>query len=90
MAQLVDEELADTGFTASYDTVDWLVPPGAWFYDALPALDAISRLAEASGAVVQSDPAEPNPPGACAVSGQSLGLARSHPGARAAGGHHHE
>lgn len=59
MAQLVDEELADTGFTASYDTVDWLVPPGAWFYDALPALDAISRLAEASGAVVQSDPAEP-------------------------------
>ncbi len=60
MAQLVDEELADTGFTASYDTVDWLVPPGAWFYDALPALDAISRLAEASGAVVQSDPAEPS------------------------------
>ncbi len=59
MAQLVDEELADTGFTASYDTVDWMVPPGAWFYDALPALDAISRLAEASGAVVQSDPAEP-------------------------------
>lgn len=59
MAQLVDEELADTGFTASYDTVDWLVPAGAWFYDALPALDAISRLAEASGAVVQSDPAEP-------------------------------
>ena len=56
-AQLVSEELADTGFAAGYDTVDWLVPEGAWFYDATPALDAISRLAEASGAVVQSDPA---------------------------------
>jgi len=57
-AQLVAEELADTGFSSTYDTVDWLVPPGAWFYDSTPALDAISRLAEASGAVVQSHPAE--------------------------------
>lgn len=58
VAQLVDEELADTGFSASYDTVDWIVPAGAWFYDATPPLDAISRLAEASGGVVQSDPAD--------------------------------
>lgn len=57
-AQLVAEELADTGFTAGYETVDWLVPAGAWFYDATPALDAVSRLAEASGAVVQSHPAD--------------------------------
>jgi hypothetical protein len=57
-AQLVAEELADTGFSSSYDTVDWLVPAGAWFYDATPALDAISRLAEASGGVVQSHPAD--------------------------------
>jgi len=57
-AQLVAEELADTGFSSTYETVDWLVPAGAWFYDATPALDAISRLAEASGAVVQSHPAE--------------------------------
>ncbi len=57
-AQLVAEELADTGFSSTYDTVDWLVPPGAWFYDNTPALDAISRLAEASGAVVQSHLAE--------------------------------
>lgn len=57
VAQLVNEELADTGFTAFYDTVDWVVPAGAWFYDATTALDAISRLAEASGGVVQSDPA---------------------------------
>lgn len=58
VAQLVDEELADTGFSASYETVDWVVPAGAWFYDATPPLDAISRLAEASGGVVQSDPAD--------------------------------
>lgn len=57
-AQLVAEELVDTGFAAGYDTVDWVVPAGAWFYDATPALDAISRLAEASGAVVQSHPAD--------------------------------
>ena len=55
-AQLVAEELADTGFSSSYETVDWLVPAGAWFYDATTALDAISRLADASGAVVQSHP----------------------------------
>jgi hypothetical protein len=57
-AQLVAEELVDTGFSSTYDTVDWLVPAGAWFYDATPALDAISRLAEASGGVVQSHPAD--------------------------------
>ncbi|WP_288469101.1 hypothetical protein [uncultured Stenotrophomonas sp.] len=54
MAQLVAEELVDTGFTSHYETVDWTVPPGAWFYDGSAPLDAISALAEASGAVVQS------------------------------------
>ncbi len=58
MAQLVAEELADTGFTSHYGTVDWDVPAGAWFYDASTPLDAISELAEASGAVVQSHPAD--------------------------------
>lgn len=57
VAQLVAEELADTGFTSDYGTVDWVVPAGAWFYDGTPAMDAIARLAGASGAVVQSDPA---------------------------------
>ncbi|WP_238381542.1 hypothetical protein [Stenotrophomonas maltophilia] len=56
MAQLVAEELADTGFTSQYETVDWTVLAGAWFYDASTPLDAISALAEASGAVVQSHP----------------------------------
>lgn len=60
MAQLVAEELADTGFASTYDTVDWNVPAGAWFYDASTPLDAISALAEASGGVVQSDPAAPS------------------------------
>ncbi|MEJ2790085.1 MULTISPECIES: hypothetical protein [unclassified Pseudoxanthomonas] len=58
VAQLVDEELAGTGFTADYDTVDWEVPAGAWFYDGLTPIEAITRLAQASGAVVQSDPAD--------------------------------
>lgn len=58
MAQLVAEELAYTGFASDYQTVDWNVPAGAWFYDASTPLDAISALAEASGAVVQSHPAE--------------------------------
>lgn len=56
VAQLVDEELASTGYTANYDTVDWLVPAAAWFYDGTAPLDAVSRLAAASGGVVQSDP----------------------------------
>lgn len=55
-AQLVDDELADTGFTADYATVDWNVPAGAWSYAETTAIDAIVRIAEASGAVVQSDP----------------------------------
>jgi len=58
MAQLVAEELLDTGYEATYETVDWLVPGGAWFYDGSAPLDAISTLAAASGGVVQSDPAE--------------------------------
>lgn len=58
MAQLVAEELADTGFASDYQTVDWNVPAGAWFYDASTPLDAISALAGASGAVVQSHPAD--------------------------------
>ncbi|MFC3659044.1 hypothetical protein [Luteimonas notoginsengisoli] len=57
-AQLVGEELASTGYTADYDTVDWVVPADAWYYDNTTPLDAISRIAEASGAVVQSDPEE--------------------------------
>jgi hypothetical protein len=56
MAQLATDELADTGYTIDWGTVDWQVPAGAWYYDGMTPLDAISALAEAAGAVVQSHP----------------------------------
>ena len=59
MAQLVDAEVADSAVTAEYGTVDWLVPAGAWYYQGLTPMAAMLRLAEASGAVVQSDPVDP-------------------------------
>lgn len=55
--QLVDEELEDTGYTAEYAALNWVVPAGAWFYEATTPMDAIARVASASGAVVLSDPA---------------------------------
>ena len=54
-AQLVDAELADTGVTADYQTVDWTVPAGAWAYTDQTPIAAIQAVAAASGAVVQSD-----------------------------------
>lgn len=56
--QLVDEELEDTGYTADYAALNWVVPAGAWFYEATTPMDAIARVASASGAVVLSDPAD--------------------------------
>jgi hypothetical protein len=54
--QLVDAELEFTGFAADYDAINWVVPAGAWYYEGATALDAITRVATASGAVVLSDP----------------------------------
>lgn len=56
--QLVDAELEFTDFTAQYDAINWIVPAGAWYYDGLAPLDAIAKVATASGAVVLSDPAD--------------------------------
>ena len=56
--QLVDEELQNTGYTADYAALNWVVPAGAWFYEATTPMDAIARVASASGAVVLSDPAD--------------------------------
>jgi hypothetical protein len=56
--QLVDDELAFTGFTADYAAVNWVVPAGAWYYESTTALDAIARVAAASGAVVLSHPSD--------------------------------
>ncbi|HVJ63132.1 MAG TPA: hypothetical protein VM555_10530, partial [Tahibacter sp.] len=54
--QLVDEELALTGFVVQYDTLTWLVPGGVWHYDGKTPLDAVRTVAAAAGAVVQSHP----------------------------------
>lgn len=53
---LVDDELDLTGFTADYDTLTWLVPAGSFTYDAQSPVEAMATLANASGAVLQSDP----------------------------------
>lgn len=55
--QLIDEELTNTGFISDYQAQDWLVPGGVWSYSGLTAMQAIQRIAQASGAVIQSDPA---------------------------------
>jgi hypothetical protein len=54
--QLMERELQDTGFSLDYDTVDWVVPAEAFYYQDLTPMEVISRLAEASGAVVQAHP----------------------------------
>lgn len=59
MVQLAAAEVAGSEVTADYGTVDWLVPGGAWYYDGLTPMSALIRLAEASGAVVQSHPTDP-------------------------------
>jgi len=59
MVQLANEEVAGTGIAVDYGTVSWLVSAGAWYYDALTPLAALTRLAEASGGVVQSHPSAP-------------------------------
>ncbi|MDI5886209.1 hypothetical protein QLT01_17870, partial [Cobetia amphilecti] len=33
---------------------DWVVPAGAWSYDSLAPIDAISRIAQAAGGYVQA------------------------------------
>lgn len=61
--QLIDDELALTDFTADYSAVaaqtgigGWLVPAGAYHYDAQSAIASIKAIAAASGAVVQAHP----------------------------------
>lgn len=59
MQQLAEAEVDGTDVTAQYDSVDWLVPGGAWYYDSQTPMSALLRIAAAAGAVVQSDPALP-------------------------------
>lgn len=52
-SQLAQAELP-TGWTLDWQLTDWLVPAGAWRYDSLAPIDAISRIAEAAGGYVQA------------------------------------
>lgn len=51
-AQLVDDELVGSGWTALWTAPDWLVPGGTFSYADLAPIDAISRVADAIGAAV--------------------------------------
>jgi hypothetical protein len=60
--QLIDRELLNTGWSASYHasllqlfTTDWLVPSGAWSYQNKAPIDAIVQIARAAGARAFSD-----------------------------------
>jgi len=52
--QLADQELPP-GWTLQWDIDDWTVPAGAWKYQGLSPIDAISRIAAAGGGYVQAD-----------------------------------
>ena len=54
--QLAADELLYSGFTLDYGSVDWPVPGGVWTYQQQTPMSAISALAAAAGAVVQSHP----------------------------------
>jgi hypothetical protein len=53
--QLAEQEVAHTGATLTWSTVDWTVPPGVWSYQDSTPMDALTRLAAASGAVILPD-----------------------------------
>lgn len=53
--QLADQELAATGWTLDWNTVDWLIPAGAWSYGDDTPMSAILKVAGAVGAVVTAD-----------------------------------
>lgn len=61
-SQLIDRELLNTSWSASYHadllqlfTTDWLVPAGAWSYQNQAPIDAIVRIARAVGARAFAD-----------------------------------
>ena len=49
------DELPLSGWTLSWDAVDWPVAAGAWSYQGLTPVQAISRLAYGAGGALQSD-----------------------------------
>lgn len=55
--QLAEAALGATGWALTWDTVDWLVPAGAWAYQGRTPMEAVGAIAASVGARVQSDPA---------------------------------
>ena len=47
--QLIDLELLNTGFSANYNTVDWLVDAGAFSYQNATPMQAVLKVAGAIG-----------------------------------------
>lgn len=56
--QLADDEVENTGFTVDYGAIDWVVPAGALYYESTSPIDAVIRIAQASGGVVLSHPSQ--------------------------------
>ena len=52
-SQLARAELPE-GWSLDWRMTDWVVPAGAWSYDSLAPIDAISRIAQAAGGYVQA------------------------------------
>ncbi|WP_051309011.1 hypothetical protein [Desulfogranum japonicum] len=53
--QLCEAELVNTGWTITWNLDDWLVPGGAYSYVDQSPLQAIKRIVETPGGVLQSD-----------------------------------
>lgn len=52
--QLAEQELPP-GWSTNWEAANWIVPGDVWNYSGLAPIDAISRVAAAAGAYVQSD-----------------------------------
>ncbi len=55
-AQLADEALTDSGFTANWQLTDWLVPGGVYSVTNQTPMQQLLTIAAAAGGVVHSDP----------------------------------
>lgn len=51
--QLALKELENTGFSLTWGTADWEVPGGAFSYQDLTPIQAVSRISNAAGALLQ-------------------------------------
>ncbi len=54
--QLADEELANTGWALTWETIDWTVPGDVYSYAAKTPMQSINEIANTAGAFVLPDP----------------------------------